>query len=200
MVHLCLYQTYIKTIMDISPHLEALSQINYADMRGLTCESGRRATDEAILAFLQNLSNFFDSANNPPSYDELVMYRTYMTSLLDTINACERAYRSEALREDGYSEEEIAEMLPFYNKESIDKLPGLMQFWAAGENFADTIRNVELFRHVVGSMQAWQQSWSRAHQVQSQVVSNTRRRLFMSEAPTMNTDSGAGRGSQLNFR
>jgi hypothetical protein len=134
--------------------LEELLAYDFTQMRGL----GNRATDEALVFFHKHFRAFFDQfGRKVPSIPELNLYLEFLNKMTDRINDAEEAYhfRKFLTDNDQNSAEDARLMASFTRLESFVKIPVRMQFWAAGANFADTIRYAKEHKKTIAHLNAW---------------------------------------------
>lgn len=134
--------------------LEGLLAFDFSQMRGL----GNRATDDALLFLHKSFEDFFSQfGKNKPGILDLTLYVAFLEKITASINKAEESYHyKKYLTEYGNDKAQLAQqMASFTCLDSFEKIPARMQFWAAGANFADTIRFPTQHKRTVHHLNIW---------------------------------------------
>lgn len=138
------------------PHFQNLQNIldmDFKQMRAIPGHEGLRATDEAIHLFVDNLIAFFSQFNEPPAKEQLKTYQVYMEKITNKINESEYTYYFNKYT--ALYPEDAEKMASTCMIKSFKELPKRMQYWAASEEFGESIRNSKNHSIVVKKLNTW---------------------------------------------
>lgn len=134
--------------------LEQIKEMDFSQMRKKPCAGGMCATDEAIFEFLSHLNNFFvQFTEYAPSEAHLRHYAKLMTEIADKASQAEIDYYTKKYTPSEGPEN--AARLAAANFLNYEKLPTRMQYWSAGEEWGDRLRNNDLHKKVIQSINRW---------------------------------------------
>ncbi len=134
-------------MIDFTPLVDILNM----DLSQLRANSGR-ATDDAILLLVTKLNEFFAQFEINPTPEEQGVFDKVMGEIIQKINMVEKDY----FKQKYINDPEMKDIdLNLYTIQSYKALPELMQYFAAGEKFGDTIRNPSEHIKAITSLQKW---------------------------------------------
>ena len=145
--------------------LEKILAMDFSQLRALKisnndapeelAEADSRATDEALLIFVQNFADFFTqfSSLSKPETQYLDTYESYLHKIIEKVNESEYQYYLTKYKQHGEKAEFMAKFAS-YVKDGRG-LATRMQYWAAVEIFGDSIRNSDTHRYVATQLQKW---------------------------------------------
>ena len=134
-------------------NLENILEMDFKQMRCLQCAGGARATDDAIHLLVNNLVQFFSQFKKDPTHEQLKIYLDYMKKITTKINESEYDYYLKKYSKE--SPEHMKTMALGCLLKSFKDLPKRMQYWAASEEFGDTIRNSKNHIIAVKNLDKW---------------------------------------------
>lgn len=145
--------------------LEKILAMDFSQLRALKisnkhapeelAEADSRATDEALLLFVQNFADFFTQFSSLSKLEtqDLDNYESYLHKIIEKVNESEYQYYLIKYKQHGENAEFMAKSAS-YVKDG-QGLATRMQYWAAGETFGDAIRNVERHQYVAKQLEKW---------------------------------------------
>lgn len=141
--------------------LEDIVHFDYSQMRAL---DGKRATDEAIYLFVSLFNRFFESAKEDIiNIDILMSYNQYLKNIYNNIDQYEvlffkRKYQTEFSDYPAETIKYMSDSNSIQNKKN--GLQTRLQYWAAGENLGDSIRNPIEHRRLIKNLNKWEEKMS----------------------------------------
>lgn len=135
--------------------LTTVLAMDFTQMRAKKQADINCATDDAIRSFVSCFSDFFAQFTSRPSEDELKQYQSIMEHISQRISSAEVNYYTNKYTLEGYSAEKATHLASFHALKGYQGIPTRMQYWAAGEQWGETIRNAEMHAAVVNQMNQW---------------------------------------------
>lgn len=172
-------------------NLQNILEMDFTQLRALPCADGRyRASDAAIVYFVNNLVAFFTQFAGRPTLAELEEYLAYMNEITFQINISEYAFAYNDYQHScPDSSQEEQETMARHNKlDSFKSIPVRMQFWAAAEQWSDPIRNPVNHGKAIDGLEKWGKFFEN-NRVVPERKSTMRRSLF--QTPAQSNDESA---------